>query len=226
VRDEGAVVGGRRLGQNAARGYNSNQALEYHSDNSDAVGLLCLQPGRRGGVSTIVSTTWLHDRLLRERPDLLAPLYEPHAHTNLDDVDPDQPPYQYTPTFSWYEGRLSTVYKISHIVYTHRVFPELGELDPRILEAQALLDTWAEEGQFDMRFEVGDLQLLDNFAVAHSRTAFEDPEDPARRRHLLRLWHTLHDRRPLAPGFGWNAGLVDEHGGRGGVWRRLPVGTI
>jgi hypothetical protein len=40
----------------------------------------------------------------------------------------------------------------------------------------------------DMDFEPGDIQLLKNSAILHKRTAYEDWPDPARRRHLLRLW--------------------------------------
>jgi alpha-ketoglutarate-dependent taurine dioxygenase len=39
-----------------------------------------------------------------------------------------------------------------------------------------------------MRFEPGDVQLLNNAVVLHSREAYTDVADPARRRHLLRLW--------------------------------------
>ena len=34
----------------------------------------------------------------------------------------------------------------------------------------------------------GDIQLLKNSTILHGRAAFEDWDDPARRRHLLRLW--------------------------------------
>jgi alpha-ketoglutarate-dependent taurine dioxygenase len=39
-----------------------------------------------------------------------------------------------------------------------------------------------------MHFEPGDVQLLNNTAVLHSREAYTDHDDPAHRRHLLRLW--------------------------------------
>ncbi len=40
-----------------------------------------------------------------------------------------------------------------------------------------------------MQLQAGDVQFLSNFVTVHNRTAFaDDPEDPARQRHLLRLW--------------------------------------
>ena len=36
--------------------------------------------------------------------------------------------------------------------------------------------------------EPGQVQFVDNLAIGHSRTQFEDFEEPERRRHLVRLW--------------------------------------
>ena len=41
-----------------------------------------------------------------------------------------------------------------------------------------------------MRFQPGDVQLLNNGTVLHSREEYTDEDDPAQRRHLLRLWLT------------------------------------
>jgi alpha-ketoglutarate-dependent taurine dioxygenase len=39
----------------------------------------------------------------------------------------------------------------------------------------------------------GDMQFVNNRTVLHSRTAFQDHEEPRRRRHLLRLWMRYRD---------------------------------
>jgi alpha-ketoglutarate-dependent taurine dioxygenase len=43
----------------------------------------------------------------------------------------------------------------------------------------------------DMALEPGDVQLLSNHLILHARTAYADEAQPARKRHLLRLWLTL-----------------------------------
>jgi len=48
-----------------------------------------------------------------------------------------------------------------------------------------------------MDLQPGDVQLLSNHTQMHSRTGFEDWPDPAMRRHLLRLWISLPEDRPL-----------------------------
>jgi alpha-ketoglutarate-dependent taurine dioxygenase len=43
-----------------------------------------------------------------------------------------------------------------------------------------------------MEFQPGDIQLLNNAKILHAREAYVDYDDPAKRRHLLRLWLTAH----------------------------------
>ena len=45
----------------------------------------------------------------------------------------------------------------------------------------------------EMDFRPGDIQWINNGRVLHAREAYDDAEDPAERRHLLRLWLAAHD---------------------------------
>jgi alpha-ketoglutarate-dependent taurine dioxygenase len=47
----------------------------------------------------------------------------------------------------------------------------------------------------DFDLEAGQIQIVDNRALGHSRTAFGDHPEPERRRHLVRLWLRDHGRR-------------------------------
>ena len=44
------------------------------------------------------------------------------------------------------------------------------------------------------------MQLLNNGRILHSREAYEDHDDPALRRHLLRLWLAAHRFTSLEQG--------------------------
>ena len=55
--------------------------------------------------------------------------------------------------------------------------------------------------RLDMMLEPGDLQFANNYAVLHSRTEFEDHEDLALRRKMLRLWLKMPNALTLAPEF-------------------------
>ena len=47
----------------------------------------------------------------------------------------------------------------------------------------------------DFELEPGEIQFVDNRALGHSRTEFDDCPEPERRRHLVRLWLRDHGRR-------------------------------
>ena len=49
-------------------------ALDYHTDGSDLVGLLCLRPARRGGLSCIANAVAIHNQMVRDDPKLSAAL--------------------------------------------------------------------------------------------------------------------------------------------------------
>jgi hypothetical protein len=78
----------------------------------------------------------------------------------------------------------------------------------RLTDAQVelldLIDTLANDRalHLDMDFAPGDIHWLANRTILHSRTAYEDHDDPARRRHLLRLWLTLHRNTVAGVGVG------------------------
>jgi hypothetical protein len=89
-------------------------------------------------------------------------------------------------------GKLRTFYHSDYFrsVTRHADVPPLTKLE------QELFDTYeaiaAEPGMYlDMDLQPGDIQLLSNHTNLHARTAYEDFEDPAEHRHLLRLWLSL-----------------------------------
>jgi hypothetical protein len=63
----------------------------------------------------------------------------------------------------------------------------------------------------------GDILLLNNWVTLHRRTAFEDDDDPAKRRHLLRLWLAMPNSRPISPLFLENYGATAAGAVRGGM---------
>jgi hypothetical protein len=68
-----------------------------------------------------------------------------------------------------------------------------------------------------MHLDRGDMQLLNNYTVIHSRTNFEDYDEPERRRHLLRLWLSLPQGQRLPLNWKEYFGDVEAGSVRGGV---------
>jgi hypothetical protein len=67
-----------------------------------------------------------------------------------------------------------------------------------------------------MSFEPGDIQIIHNHQIFHSRSDFENWPEPERQRHLLRLWVSPPEGRPLPDYFAARWGSV-EPGNRGGI---------
>ena len=223
VRNEGGKDGQFDGSLNRKRGYNSNQELQYHSDSSDVVGLMCLRPAMEGGISTIASSAAIHNELLRIRPDLVDLLYQVYPADNYGEQEETEAPYHYTSYFSFYKNRFSCRWNINADKLAEK-YPELGEVPEGLAEAKAIVDKLANEWRLDMGFQPGDIQFLNNYSILHSRTEFEDFPEPERRRDLLRLWLSLHNGRELASNFGRKSGRRDSWGGRGGIRNeRAPI---
>lgn len=196
IRDEGAIKTSR------VRGYRTRSRLRYHTDSTHVVGLLCLYPAKSGGLSSLVSTMTVHNLLLARSPWYLGLLYHPWYFHRQGEEAPGTRPVYTTPIFSDYEGRVSCRYNSQNIREAAVLsgIPLSPVQDEALDVIDALMDS--EACRLDMALERGDLQWVNNLMVGHSRTAFEDHDDPRLRRHLLRLWINMPNLRPLAPGFG------------------------
>lgn len=53
-------------------------------------------------------------------------------------------------------------------------------------EALDMVHFTAQEHQLTMRLQRGDIQLVNNLAVLHARSQFNDTQD--QKRHIMRLW--------------------------------------
>jgi hypothetical protein len=185
------------------RGYKSNQRLSFHTDSADVVGLFVLRVAKSGGISMLASSVAVHNEIARTRPDLLEVLYQPFYWSWNQQEPPGAPPYYRQPIFSVHEGKFSCRYIRGQIKNAQR-FDEVPRLTAVQNEALDLIDTLANSEQFHFAYEFrpGDLQLLNNHVCFHARTAFEDYPEHDRRRHLLRMWLSVPNSRPLSPAMG------------------------
>jgi hypothetical protein len=192
VRNEG--------GDPQARGYQTGKALGYHSDSADMVALFCVRPAQSGGLSRIMSAVTVHNIIQAERPDLLEVLYDEPYYPAWSHHPQGCPPYYWARFFSWYQGRLHT----SGIKEKYADTPAMSARQKEALDFVRHVQTTREADlMVEMEFRPGDVQVLDNSIVWHSRTAYVDPHDPAAIRHLLRIWLNYTTERPLAPDY-WN----------------------
>lgn len=198
---------GRGLGPQA-RGHYGNKELPFHADGGNAVSLLCLKTAPSGGRSLIVSGSAIYNAILAEAPQHLPVLERGFHHHRRDERDPDDPRYTpwRTPVFAAYDDCFHIIYVRPSIDYCG---PEGVTFTPEETAALDFVDSVIArpEAQVSMALEPGDLQILNNFMVLHSRTAFEDGQD--QQRHLIRLW--LDNPASLRNGPGKMDWYMPEH---------------
>ncbi len=184
------------------RVYQTSERQTFHTDSSDVVGLLCLKTAKHGGFSQLVSSTTIFNEMRRQRPDLLALLFEPIATDRRGEVPEGMLPYFLIPVFSYYEGYLTAIYQRQYIESAQR-FETAPRLTAKHIEALDMFDSLANSPDLNlsMALEEGDMQFVYNHTLLHDRTAFEDWPDDAQKRHLLRLWLAIPGDRPLPPIF-------------------------
>ncbi|MPY70894.1 MAG: TauD/TfdA family dioxygenase [Alphaproteobacteria bacterium] len=180
------------------RGYQTKEHMDFHSDSCDVVALFCLHPAKSGGLSAIVSSVNIYNEMLRRRPDLAQVLTEPYYMDRRGEVPEGGKPWYQMPVFSFRDGYMSTRGGGIYIKSAER-FEELPRMTAAQHEALDVMDQLANELQMRIRFEHGDIQFLHNHVMMHSRTAFEEYDEPERKRHLLRLWLSTDGARPLIP---------------------------
>ena len=182
---------GKALGYGVRRSV-TNLAQPFHTDGPwlwmppAFVGLLCVQPGREGGLSRAASLLTAHNEMRRRHPALLPRLYGAFAWDRQAEHGPDDPRVSNHPVFAYDGGTLLGRHYEDYVVKGHAMAG--NPLDEAGREALAALraivdhpDHWVEFG-----LERGQFQFLNNRQVAHCRTAFQD--EPERGRHMIRVW--------------------------------------
>jgi hypothetical protein len=204
-------ISGDRLGRvrsrpSSSHTYQTDAELVFHTDPHEIIGLMCVEKAACGGESELVSAIAIHDRLAATRPDLLPALYRgfPYAfkytarqgHVTSYDV----------PVFSTVDGRVSCVYVRGSI---KNAATALGRSIPSDLaEGLKAFNAIADDPDTKLTFilEPGEILMVNNFTILHSRRAFQDSAD--HRRYLLRLWLDVPNGRPVIPVYNQ---YIEEH---------------
>jgi len=188
----------RDTGKKAAAGSGvrpdqTNMEQYFHNDNSynttppEYVGLLCERPARSGGISHVISFYTVNNELLRTHPEVLPRLYQPFWFDRQKEYLPEEPQVICEPMFS-YDGRLRARLGLFQIQSGYTLQNQPMDEEARAAFA-ALKEVFAKsELTFDFTLERGQLQYANNRELCHRRTGFEDYEDPAQRRNIVRVW--------------------------------------
>ncbi|WP_394828672.1 AMP-binding protein [Pendulispora albinea] len=206
--------------QPGARGYLSNEALDFHSDTADMLALFCVRNARCGGETALVSSLRIFNELAASNaPDVreaMEVLRQGFVYAYPDQAgqggqagqtgQAGDPPFaasdalpERIPVFSDCSGRVSCRYLRAFIELAEQRFGvRLSERERRALDRFDQVAAHSDL-QLRLRLEPGDILLVNNYTVLHSRTAFDDPGAESGKRLLLRLWINVPSFRPIVP---------------------------
>jgi hypothetical protein len=172
----------------------------FHTDSTareylpDIVGLLCIDPGWKGGASLVANAADLYRFMRQARPELVEPLSRPLYRdvitpgtvNNVDAIRKNR-----FPVFSVTDEGLTFRYMRYWI---ESAYQKIGqELPDGLMESLDLVDGYLNDPGHDLSFQMkrGDMLYINNRFLCHSRTAFEDDPETNRIRTLVRTWINL-----------------------------------
>jgi len=216
VRDEGFGADDPRT-----RGPNTRKKLSFHTDRCDVIAFMCLRRAKSGGENFVVSSPAVYNEMQSRRPDLAAELMKPFYYKRHNVDLGNENPYCRQPIFSFCGGHFAASY-LRVLIDRAYASPDTPEMTETQREALDYLEELAEDPSLHVRFhqEPGDILLLNNWVTLHRRSEFEDHAEPEQKRHLLRIWLSVPNSRPIDPLFEANFGATAAGTIRGGMRAR------
>ena len=195
VRDEGLDIT-----KGNVRAYQTRASQGVHTDIAgDVVGLMCLRGAKSGGKSRVASAMAVYNELLARYPHHVGLLYNGYNVDWRGEQPEGAPPVYREPIYAYVDGKLTCRFSPRFI----RTSQEKTGVKLSAVEEEAItaVQELAEELCFEIQFDPGDIQFINNLAILHGRTGYEDYVEPERKRHLLRVWLNVPGARRLPPGF-------------------------
>ncbi|KAI9480965.1 MAG: taurine catabolism dioxygenase TauD, TfdA family protein [Benjaminiella poitrasii] len=168
--------------------YATRKAQPFHVDGADVVALICLSEGQEGGLSSIISSHTVYNRLQELRPDIVELLKQPWLWDRKGEHAVGEAPYLAASPLTYYKDHLFTFWG-PHFFETVNRFPDVT-VEEEKFEAMRYIQELCEREALSMNLKVGDIQFVQNYQILHARTGYLDA--PGQTRHLLRLWFTVN----------------------------------
>ena len=172
----------------------TNEEQSFHTDNSynisppDHVGLLCLQPAAKGGLSRIVNMVSVMECMNEEYPRLVSRLFSPYFFDRQREHSVLDKRTIFTPILS--EDADGLRVRVSrNLIYQGYKLQDtaIDQTSESALDAFfSIIDD--PKMYMEFQFEPGQMQFLNNRLIGHKRTSFRDHPDIDMKRKLLRVW--------------------------------------
>lgn len=205
-----------------SRVYGTSTVAPFHSDRIDMLTLLCINKAKSGGENAFVSMLKAWEIIAAERPDLLALLKRGFPQgRNGEEPEGCAPvtPYR-VPVFGEVEGLRSAYYGGNAMLFhQEQMFAEI--LTDADREALTYLKEIVHRPDMlhHQMLEPGDAVFINNMELVHSRTAFENGDEPHEQRLLLRMWLQGRPLRPIPA----DMRIINNPDGNLGIWPKASL---
>jgi len=218
VKDYGDKIISDNPYRDGIRLHRTTAKIDAHTDSCDHVALLCLQRAKQGGESGVISALSVYNEILKNKPEYLDTLCKGFYIDLIGKGKSEKELSSHQiPVFSYYGGKMCSRFNKSQIeLGAEKKSGGLDSLSKEAVEYVQFL-TVQEDFHLKMMLEEGDIQVLNNRVIYHTRTKVLDHEDPSKKRLLYRVWLNAPQPRPMAPEF---ANQLNT-GERGGVTKRI-----
>ncbi len=173
----------------ASTGFHTDSTAKEYSPK--VVGLLCLRPALKGGISLLANAADLFEWLNKNHPESIAPLSQPiirdvitpGSDTHTEAIRKNQFPvfsFEYKEfKFRYMRYWITTGYERSLTV-----IPE--ELDDALNRIEEYFN--ADENTTRYKMKRGDMLFINNNFLCHNRTSYTDTPGVPNKRTLIRTW--------------------------------------
>ncbi len=176
------------------RYHHTKEGGSYHTDGShlyknppDYVGLLCINPAKKGGSSKFMSAYTIHNKLLSQK-NVLEILYQRFHHDKKNEHLENEEPTRFEPIFEFSNNKLKFKYQKELIETGHEKANQ--SLNEKQIQAINFLEEILHDPSKMVTLELkkGDMMFSNNGWLIHDRTPFEDHDDEKLKRFLIRTW--------------------------------------
>lgn len=192
------IVEVKDLGKKLSTGgryHHTNEGDSYHTDGChifenppDYVGLLCLNPAKKGGLSKFISAYTIHNKLQEDKNSLKI-LYEKFYMDKRNENQANESLAQFVPIFTYNNEKLNCRCCQRELIDSGH-----EKMNTPLTKSQKnALDNLGEllaNENFAVSYLLkrGDMMFSNNKWLIHDRTDFEDFDDQNLKRYLLRTW--------------------------------------
>ena len=180
--------------------------------------LSCYNQAPVGGMSMCASAATAFEVVKAERPDYAQALTTDYTFSRNGEQSEGEEPWYAAPVCTTRDGRVFCKWNRNRIQNAQKI-EGVPQLSATQREAMEYFDQVLRrpENMFCMHLEPGDLQILCNQTMLHSRTGFEDHAEEDKKRTLYRLWLARPDSRRLPDSWAVFYGTAEPGAVRGGM---------